>query len=400
MSAPDEISVGRLAVAHGLLSPQAFQRAFAQWRQQSEAGKADEGFGGFLESRGLLAPGEWEQLVHDAGREVRPVSDADLNLIPQNGDQVGPYLLEARIARGGMGVIYRARKEPQGQIVALKILAPDGPPLPEDTKRFEREAQAVRRLQHPNIVCVHDAGFDNGVFFITMDFVDGKSLAALLEDREFTETQALGLVACLAEALQHAHDAGVIHRDIKPANIVIDRQGKPWVLDFGVAKILGSGGISLTLPGTTVGTPAYMSPEQAMGRSEVIGPAADIYSLGAVLYELLTAHPPYEGPNPVRVMQEVVDHDPPPPRDLAPDISRQAEAICQKAMRRDPADRFASGAALAQACMDVQTGSVGFPAEEVREEAADQPVAASGNRLLLVVVALAVAGLAALVLWR
>lgn len=399
MSAPDEISVGRLAVAHGLLSPEAFQRAFAQWRKQSEAGHADAGFGGYLESRGLLAPGEWELLVHDAGREVRPVSDADLNQLPQAGDRVGPYRLEGRIARGGMGVIFRARKGPQDPVMALKILAPDGPPLPEDTQRFEREAQAARRLQHPNIVCVHDAGFDNGVFFIVMDFVDGKSLAALLEEREFAESEALGLVTCLALALQHAHDAGVIHRDIKPANIVIDRQGTPWLLDFGVAKILGSG-ISLTLPGTTVGTPAYMSPEQAMGKSD-IGPAADIYSLGAVLYELLTANPPYEGPNPVRVMQEVVDRDPPPPRDLAPEISPQAEGICQKAMRRDPADRFASGAALAQACMDVQTGSGGLPVEEVRDEAADQAVAGSGSRLLLVVVvALAMAGLAALLLWR
>ncbi len=374
-----DVEIAKRAVKAGLLSVERYREAYALWKKERADGKT-AGFGEFLETEGYLKPGMHRKLqvmradvttLADDGDDFldsalssssggdksdasSPAAAMDSNvelarLAPAEGGRVGPYHLHEQIARGGMGVIFRATHETLGRACALKVLCPDGPPLPEDTERFRREAQAAGRLKHPNIVSVSDAGYADSYFFIAMDLIGGDSLANLLGRKLPGEQEGLRITAGLADALQHAHDVGVIHRDIKPGNIIVDNDGRPMLLDFGVAKLAGTWS-GLTRPGTTVGTPSYMAPEQASGQSHRIGAHSDVYSLGAVLFEMLTGRAPFEGNNPVKVMQAVVDDDPPDPREIRPEVSADAAAICLRALSKNPADRYRSSAELAEDC--------------------------------------------------
>src|SRR3954452_17852887 len=210
---------------------------------------------------------------------------ADLPLIPG-------YDVEALLGRGGMGVVYKARHRRLNRLVAVKMLITGAHAGPNERARFQREAEAVARLRHANIVQIYDVGDHEGCPYFTMELLEGGSLAQTLAGTPQPARQAAALLTTLAEAVQAAHRAGIVHRDLKPANILLTADGTLKVADFGLARPF-EGEPSLTLSGARVGTPSYMAPEQARGQARAIGPAADVYSLGAILYETLTGRPPF-----------------------------------------------------------------------------------------------------------
>jgi serine/threonine-protein kinase len=296
---------------------------------------------------------------------------AELPLIPG-------YQVEAVLGRGGMGIVYKARHVRLGRPVALKMLLAGPYAGPEERERFFREAEAVAGLRHANIVQVHDMGEHDGRPYFTMEYVEGGSLAQRLMGTPQCVSYAAALTATLAEAVQVAHQGGVIHRDLKPANILLQPKAEipipnsqmgnlpsdsvspappsdsdcrlsdfgPKIADFGLARHC-AGESGLTLSGARVGTPSYMAPEQALGKTHAIGPAVDIYALGAVLYELLTGRPPFRGATPTETELQVVHHDPVPPSRLNPKVPRDLETICLKCLEKDPKGRYATAAALA-----------------------------------------------------
>jgi serine/threonine-protein kinase len=205
--------------------------------------------------------------------------------------QIPGYEVQGELGRGGMGIVYRAWHLRLNRPVALKMLLAGAYAQPEERQRFLREAEAVAALHHPNTVQVHNAGEVEGRPFFTMELIEGGSLARQIQGAPQPARQAAALVATLADAVQAAHQSGIVHRDLKPGNILLTREGTPKVTDFGLARRLEGGG-GLTLSGVPVGTPSYMAPEQARGDNRAVGPATDVYALGAILYEMLTGRPP------------------------------------------------------------------------------------------------------------
>jgi serine/threonine-protein kinase len=261
--------------------------------------------------------------------------------------QLPGYLVEALLGRGGMGVVYRARHLRLNRTVALKMLLAGRCARLEEVERFQREAEAVAALGHPNIVQVHDVGDADGRPYFTMEFVEGGSLAEQIHGVPQPARQAAALVATLADAIHAAHQNGIVHRDLKPGNILLTADGTPKVTDFGLARRLeGDGG--LTISGTPVGTPSYMAPEQARGQKAAIGPATDVYALGAILYELVTGRPPFRAESATATLQQVVADEPVPPARLNPRVTRDLETICLKCLHKEPHRRYASAAALAE----------------------------------------------------
>jgi hypothetical protein len=225
--------------------------------------------------------------------------------------------------------------------------------------RFRSEAQAIARLHHPNLVSIHEVGEHDGLPFYTMEFLSGGPLSRRLDNKPLPAREAAQLLLLLARAVHYAHENGVVHRDLKPSNVLLDADGTPKVADFGIAKRLGENN-SLTLTGEVLGTPGYMAPEQASGEGPV-GPAADVYSLGAILFEALTGQPPFVGPDPAAVLLRVVSTDPPRPRELNPNAPLDLETICLKCLEKEPDKRYASAEALA---------------EDLRRFLADEPILA------------------------
>ncbi len=257
------------------------------------------------------------------------------------------YEVVQEVARGGMGVVYKARDLRLGRTVALKVLVGGTSASAEMIERFHREARMVAGLQHPRIVPVHDVGETDGACYFTMDFIEGSSLARLIHDRAVSRRDGVALLREIALALHHAHEHGVIHRDVKPGNILVDRAGRPFIADFGLAREAHSDA-RLTATGRPVGTPVYMSPEQAGGDVSAQDPRTDVYSLGATLYELLTGRPPYEGDNMMEILFKVMGTDPPRPTALDPTVPRDLEVITLRAMERERARRYPSARALAE----------------------------------------------------
>jgi serine/threonine-protein kinase len=257
------------------------------------------------------------------------------------------YEVQGVLGHGGVGVVYRARHLRLNRAVALKMLLAGPYARPEELERFLREAQAVAGLRHPNVVQVYDVGDADGRPYFTMELVEGGSLSQKLAGAPQPAAWAASLVATLAGAVHVAHQRGVVHRDLKPANVLLTEDGMPKVTDFGLARRLEEGG-GLTLSGQPLGTPSYMAPEQARGEKGAIGPATDVYALGAILYELLTGRPPFRAETATATLQQVLTDEPVPPGRLNPAVPRDLQTICLKCLDKEPAQRYASALALAE----------------------------------------------------
>jgi serine/threonine protein kinase len=256
------------------------------------------------------------------------------------------YEILREIARGGMGVVYEARQTSLNRLVAIKLILHGALASAADRRRFATEAAAAAKLKHPNIVVIHEVGEHAGQPFFSMEYVAGESLARIARDRPPTAMQAAHYVAEAARAVQFAHERGVLHRDVKPSNVLIDETGRVRVMDFGLAKQIDAED-KLTVTGQLLGTPSYMAPELISGPAAAIGPACDVYGLGALLYELLTGQPPFRGASQVETLLAALESDPPLPRKLNADVPRPLEMIALKCLEKNPADRYASAAAVA-----------------------------------------------------
>ncbi len=258
----------------------------------------------------------------------------------------GPYELIREIGRGGMGVVYEAKQKGLDRSVAVKMILAGHLASPEIVRRFQVEAKAAARLRHSNIVHIHDVGRLGGQDFFAMEYIEGQSLDKPIADGPVEASLAVRLISTVARAVEHLHRQGVLHRDLKPSNILLDVEGQPFVTDFGLAKVFAPDS-ETTATGIIAGTPSYMAPEQASGRRAEVGPATDVYSLGAILYELLTGVPPFRAETALDTLMEVLGSDPAMPRSLNPRIPRGLELICLKCLAKEPGERYTSAAALA-----------------------------------------------------
>jgi tetratricopeptide (TPR) repeat protein len=268
---------------------------------------------------------------------------------------LGGYELLEEVGRGGMGVVYKARQASLNRLVALKMVLAGSHAGPDALARFLHEAEIIARLRHPHVVQVYDYGSHDGTPYFSLEYLEGGSLADRLKGQPQPPAPAAQMVLTLARAVQAAHEQGVVHRDLKPANVLLAADGTPKVVDFGLAKRGASG---QTATGQVLGTPSYMAPEQAGGQSKEVGPAADVYALGAILYELLTGRPPFQGATTWDTLQLVVGADPVPVRRLQPQVPRDLETVCLKCLEKEPARRYASAALLAD---DLQRFLSGVP---------------------------------------
>src|SRR6266545_3541 len=272
--------------------------------------------------------------------------------------RVGNYEILEEIGRGGMGVIYRARQRHSRRIVALKRVMSYQADSRDTLERFRREAEAAASLDHPNILPIYEVGQgEDGLPFFSMKYAAGGSLQKAEPALRNEPRQSMQLVAKVARAVQYAHEHGVLHRDLKPGNILLDGRGEPFVSDFGLAKWLDTS-TDLTRTLTVFGTPGYIAPEQAKGPADKLTPAADVYSLGAILFDLFTGRPPFLGEHALAVIQQASEKPAPKLRSLAPTLDRDLETICARCLERDPKARYRSAGDLAA---DLERWLVGRP---------------------------------------
>jgi serine/threonine protein kinase len=299
-----------------------------------------------------------QSLMQFADRQsLVPLTRGDGGLVT-GGDELSPappgvpatiagYEILEVLGRGGMGVVYKARQTSLQRIVALKMILYAGHAGEAARARFLLEARAVARLAHPNILQIYELGEQDGLPWFAMELCVGGSLAQRIRGEPLKPRDAASLVEALARAAHHAHQHEILHRDIKPANVLLTADGLPKLTDFGLAKKLDEDAGQITASGAIVGTPSYMAPEQAGGRSDV-GPATDIYSLGALLYECLTGRPPFHGKHAMDTLLQVLHEEAQPPSRLVPGLPRDLDAICLKCLEKDPARRYATAEALAE----------------------------------------------------
>ncbi|MGZ3470988.1 MAG: serine/threonine-protein kinase, partial [Isosphaeraceae bacterium] len=257
--------------------------------------------------------------------------------VPPGEERVGDYLLLEEIARGGMGIVYKARHLELKRLVALKMILSGSLATPAERARFRREAELAANLDHPNIVPIYEVRDQDGMLFFSMKLVDGGNLAQHLATYARDPRATARLVVTLAQALHYAHGKGFIHCDLKPSNVLIDRDGQPQITDFGLARRTAQDS-SLTATGAILGTPSYMAPEQAAGQRQSIAPATDVYGLGAILYELLTGRPPFRTSTMMETVFQVLERDPVAPHELVPGLPRELETVCLKCLEKMPED--------------------------------------------------------------
>jgi len=313
----------------------------------------------------------------EAGAETVPVSAPSPSLPAGEAATLAPpgtgaaearptvpgFELLEELGRGGMGVVFKARQVSLNRFVALKMILAGPYAGAEQLARFRREAEAVAGLQHPNIVQIYEIGSHAGHAYLALEYVGGGNLTRKCAGRPLPPDQTADLVETLARAVHYAHQRGIIHRDLKPGNVLLTEDGEPKITDFGLAMRLAPAspdpaspdlaspgrqpGEGLTASGAILGTPAYMAPEQAGGKRGSVGPAADVYALGAILYELLTGRPPFEAANPVAVIFKVMTEEPIPPSRVEPTVPRDLETVCLKCLQKDPERRYPSAEFLA-----------------------------------------------------
>ncbi len=292
-------------------------------------------------------PPGWESPDREGALTLLPET-----LLPEKGfrkagwPEIADYDILAELGHGGMGVIYQARQHQLNRLVALKMIRAGIQARPEELDRFRLEAEAVARLHHANIVQIYDIGEVGGLPFVALELLEGGSLADRLAGTPHPGRQAAELMVTLARAIHAAHLAGIVHRDLKPSNVLFDRDGIPKIVDFGLAKRLEVKE-GLTQTGQVMGTPSYMAPEQARGQMREVGPAADVYALGAILYEMLTGRPPFKGTTAEETVWQVVHEEPVPPSRLLSRVPRDLETICLKCLAKEPPRRYTSAEALA-----------------------------------------------------
>jgi serine/threonine-protein kinase len=342
----EDVALARQLVASGRLDVESARRALAELSRRLAEG-ATLSLAELLGARGPAAPPS-DALVSSLERSA-------VRGAPEPGERFGRYAVLGLLGRGGMGAVYRARDEQLGREVALKVLLAAADPGVRE--RFAREARAVAALRHPGIVALLDAGDQGGVPYLALELVEGETLLRAIE-RGIESREAARIAAEVAAAVGHAHSHGIVHRDLKPANVLLEKDGRARVSDFGLARVVGDAGKALSAGGEVLGTPAYMSPEQAAG--EASSELSDVYGIGAVLYEMLAGRPPHEGATPANVIFSVLQKDPPAPRSLNPKVHSDLETICQKALEKEPARRYASAGALA---LDLERFVRGEPIE-------------------------------------
>src|SRR5689334_21172937 len=260
---------------------------------------------------------------------------------------VGEYELLEEIARGGMGVLYRASQRGLNRLVAVKLLLFGPHASPEHDKRFRAEATAAASLRHPNIVTIHDVGVNQGEHFLVMDLVDGPNHASFLKEKPLSARQAAQYLKAIAEAIDYAHERGILHRELEPSIVLIDANNQPRVTDFGLAKRL-EGDSSLTLSGHVLGTPSYTPPEQARSDRHKVGRRSDVYSLGATIYHMLAGCPPFVASTLGEALDQVLNREAVGPRLLNPAVPRDLETICLKCLQKEPNRRYPTARALAE----------------------------------------------------
>jgi serine/threonine protein kinase len=261
-------------------------------------------------------------------------------------DVPGYDILE-ELGRGGMGVVYKARQIALDRLVALKMMLAGAHATPEETARFRIEAQAAARLDHANIVRIYHCDEHEGLPFFSMELISGGSLAPRIAGLPWHAPAAAHLVHTLALAIHHAHRHNIVHRDLKPSNVLLGADGTPKITDFGLAKQLDSS-LDLTATGRILGSARYMAPEQAEGNTRAVGPAVDIHALGAILYELLTGRPPFDGETLLEALNQVRWSEPVPPRAIRAELSADLESVCLRCLRKDPARRYGTAEELAE----------------------------------------------------
>jgi tRNA A-37 threonylcarbamoyl transferase component Bud32 len=339
----------------------------------------------------LSAPSEQATLAHDTA--------APLSKMLSDVPSVPGYQLLSQLGRGGMGVVYKARQMKLNRLVALKMILAGGHAGTADLTRFQTEVEAIARLQHPNIVQVYEVGEHEGKPFFSLEFCGGGSLERKLNGTPLPAAEAAALVETLARAMHAAHSQHIIHRDLKPANVLLLEDGTPKITDFGLAKKLDEAG--QTQEGAVMGTPSYMAPEQASGKSTELGPLTDVYALGAILYECLTGRPPFKAATALDTVLQVVSDEPVPPSQLQSKTPRDLETICLKCLHKEPAKRYLSSQALAQEIQRFLNGEPivarpPAPLERAVKWARRRPAVAGLLALLLIVGGGAFVGMTAL----
>ncbi|MCH7687286.1 MAG: protein kinase, partial [Planctomycetes bacterium] len=303
------------------------------------------------------SPGTFNQpFSSDSGSQQSPPSGQSEETIPMtegykskshpNTKRFGNYELLGEIARGAMGVVFKARQLNPKRIVAVKMILTGQLAGEEEIRRFHAEAENAGCLKHANIVTIYESGELEGQHYFSMDYIEGQSLADLIQEKPLKMEEAARFARIIAEAIQYAHTQGVLHRDMKPSNVLIDAEGQPHVTDFGIAKQVQNES-HMTASGAAMGTPSYMPPEQAKGDLEALGPTCDVYSLGALLYHLVTGRPPFLARSPMETMMQVLHNEPASPRVLNPEVDRDLETICLKCLEKEPHRRYASAQDLA-----------------------------------------------------
>lgn len=325
---------------------EADRQAFEALNAYAEAGSpSDETLNPLFRCLDRLAA-----LGSEAGEARRIVDDPSSHTgLPA---QLGDYEIGSCLGRGGMGAVYRGRHVTMGHSVAIKVIPGDTANSPEVVARFYQEARAAAGEEHPNVVAVRDVNQQSGVHYLVMDLVDGPTLAERLLDGPLPWEEAAQLMIRVADAIQHLHDRGVVHRDLKPSNILLDVHGRPYVTDFGLAKLVGA--VARTQSRALVGTPRYMSPEQASGKAKEVGPESDVFALGTILYECLTGRPAFDAEHPLDAVLQVIETEPPPLRKVARSVPRDLERVVVRCLEKDREGRYRSARDVVndlQACL-------------------------------------------------